>query len=122
MTDASNTNTALLVQLLDQVGDLRQEVGKINNQLEHGARRFEEIDEQLTAVQSEQTSMKPVATTVAALEPRVKTMESFMGKKLAPLIAVSSGFIAVILWIITISIGAVGAWVKGQFGSHFHWS
>lgn len=105
MAGASETNTALLVQVLEQMGEMREDIGKIKNQLEHGAKRFDGQD-----------------VTIAAVTTRVSTMETFMGKKMAPILAVSSAVIAAVLWIIMITAGAGYNYLKGFVGTHLHWS
>lgn len=127
MTDgASSTNTALLVQLLDQVGGLREDVGNIKNQLDHGTRRFDDICGQIEDLEQRQTaaekSITPLTDTMAIVEPKVKTMEAFLGKKLGPIVAVSSTVIALALWLIALAVGAAVTWAKANLSSHLHWS
>lgn len=130
MSDASNTNTALLVQLLDQMGAVREDIGGVKSQLEHGTRRFESIDEQLETIGAKQkaieskltTTLDPLVASVPVIEKKVNWMETFLGKKLAPIVAVSSTVVAVALWLIAISIGTAFTWAKANLSDHLHWS
>lgn len=126
MTEGSATNTALLVQVLDQLGAVRQEIGGIKSQLLHGARRFDEIGDQINEIEVRQISIEgsvsPLTTSMAIVEPKVKSMEAFLGKKLGPIVAVSSAVVAAALWLIALTIGAAIAWARANLSDHLHWS
>lgn len=125
MSDSA-TNTALLVQVLDHLGAMRQDIGGMKSQLDHGARRFEAIGDQIDDLEKRQTatekSVTPLTSSMAIVEPKVKTMETFLGKKLGPIVAVSSTVVAVALWLIALTIGAAVTWAKANLSDHLHWS
>jgi hypothetical protein len=122
----SATNTALLVQVLDHLGAVRQDIGAMKSQLDHGTRRFEAIGDQLDDLEQRQDaaekSITPLTSSMAKIEPKVKTMEMFLGKKLGPIVAVSSLVVAGALWLIALAIGAAVAWAKANLSDHLHWS
>lgn len=123
---ASETNTALLVQALEHLGAVRQDLGAMKAQLEHGTRRFDAIGDQIEELEARQTAAEekiaPLTTTMAIVEPKVKTMETFLGKKLGPIVAVSSTVVAVALWLVALVIGAIWTWAKVNISTHLHWS
>lgn len=126
MNAGSSTNTALLVQVLDQLGGIRQDIGGIKSQLQHGARQFELIGEQIGDIEQRQTtieeSVAPLVESMAIMGPKITTMEKFLGKKLGPIVAVSSTVVAVALWLIALSVGAAVTWAKANLSTHLHWS
>lgn len=126
MTEASSTNTALLVQVLDQLGGIREDIGAMKGQLEHGTRRFETIGDQIDDIEQRQNeieeSVAPLVKSMEIMGPKVKTMETFLGKKLGPIVAVSSAVVAVALWLIALTVGAAVTWAKTNLSNHLHWS
>lgn len=99
MTDTTNT---LLLNLLEQVGDLREQVGEANARLEAGAKTHKEFRETLQMIdrRSDITEDKVVAIE-AVLNPadepsllkRVANLEAFNGK-----IGVIISFGSIVLW------------------------
>jgi hypothetical protein len=58
----SETNTALLVQVLDHLGAVRQDIGEMKAQLEHGTRRFDAIGLQIDELEARQTATEAAIT------------------------------------------------------------
>lgn len=97
-----STTDTLLLNLLEQVGDLRQEVGGVNAKLEAGAKTHKRLEQTLEMLdrRTDITEDKVVSID-AALNPvdepsllkRVGDLEAFNGK-----IGVIVSFASVILW------------------------
>lgn len=113
MTDAT-TNT-LLLDLLSQVGGLREQIGAVNAKLEAGAVTHKDFKETLEMLDRRSDITEDTVVTInAALNPpnepsllkRVSNLEAFNGK-LGAIISIGS----VVLWGVVYFVGATVTWI-----------
>ena len=119
----SDLNPHLILQLTERVGELQGQIGSMTMQLEHGAKKFDEIGDKVDHLQARQNEivqkMELIVAAVADMKPKVAKLMVFMGR-VGSILAVASAVMFGVLSLITASLSYVWDTAKAYIASHFH--
>lgn len=128
MTD-NPTNTSLLLNVLEQMGNMRQDMGTVLARLEEGSKRhkhfdevFDILDHRTDIIEDKVIDAEPYIKRLLVLERKVNRHETFQNR-LGAILGIASAIITTVWWLLWGGLSWVftnWADVRAFFGRWFH--